>query len=45
MMVLSLVYHNGKEEVALWRTGPGRGDPSEEQWLAQAKNNPKVLTV
>ena len=30
LIFLSFTYHNGKEELALWRNGPGRPDPSEE---------------
>lgn len=29
LIVLSFVYHNGREEVTVWRTGPGRSDHSE----------------
>jgi hypothetical protein len=39
------MYHNGKEELGVWRTGPGRPDPSEEEWMTKAKANPKLLTV
>lgn len=45
LVVLSFVYNNGREEVALWRTGPGRPDASEEEWMTRAKANPKIQTI
>ena len=44
-MILSFVYNNGRDEVVVWRTGPGRPDSSEEGWLARAKANPKIFTL
>lgn len=43
--MLSFVYNNGRDEVALWRTGPGRADPCEEEWMSKAKSNPKIQTI
>jgi hypothetical protein len=31
--------------VALWRTGPGRADVSEDDWLGKAKGSAKVYTI
>lgn len=45
LVVLSCVYNNGKDEVALWRTGPGRPDPSEEEWMSKTKQSAKVVTI
>jgi hypothetical protein len=45
LVVLSCVYNNGREEVALWRTGPGRVDPSEDDWMGKAKALKKIVTI
>jgi hypothetical protein len=45
LVVLSFVYNNGKDEVAVWRTGPGKPDISEEEWMSKARNNPKTVTI
>jgi len=45
LVLMSFSYHNGKEELGVWRTGPGRPDPAEEEWMAKAKANPRLLTI
>lgn len=45
LVALSCVYNNGKDEVALWRTGPGRPDPIEDDWMAKAKAMNKIVTI
>jgi len=31
--------------VALWRTGPGKMDPSEDDWMGKAKAMKKIVTI
>ena len=45
IIVLSFVYHTGREELGVWRTGPGKADSSEEDWMGKARSNPKILTI
>lgn len=37
LAVFSFSYKGSKEMISVWRTGPGRPDPSEEEWVAKSR--------
>ena len=37
LVMFSFKFKTGKEEVGVWRTGPGRPDPSEEEWVGKSR--------
>lgn len=37
LVVFSFSYKNAKDEVSVWRTGPGRADASEDEWVSKSR--------
>jgi hypothetical protein len=37
LVVFSFKYKSSKEDVGVWRTGPGRADPVEDDWVAKSR--------
>jgi hypothetical protein len=45
LVTLSFIFTNGKTNIGVWRTGAGRPDPSEEDWINKSRNLASLFTL
>lgn len=45
LVTLSFIFNNGKDTIGVWRTGAGRPDPAEDEWIGKSKCSSNLFTL